>query len=120
MGKKTWIAILAAPAATCMLLLAAPAQAQAGVNASVYVQIAPPAPRYEVAPAPRRGQSWVPGHWEWRPRRQQYVWIPGNFITVRPGYRYAQPKWVREGNRWGYHSGGWEREARRSRRRGRP
>ena len=32
--------------------------------ASITVQIAPPAPRYEVAPAPRRGMVWTHGQWE--------------------------------------------------------
>jgi len=28
---------------------------------------------------------------------------------ARPGYYYAQPQWVRQGDRWGYHAGGWTR-----------
>lgn len=105
MGRKLWSGAAAAVFAAGAALLAAPAQA--AVNASVYVQVAPPAPQYEVVPAPRRGHAWVPGHWEWR--RHRYVWIPGHFVAARPGYYYAQPQWVQYGHRWGYHPGGWTR-----------
>lgn len=104
-SKRTWIASAAAAMAAAAALLSLPAQAR--VDASVYVQVAPPAPRYEVVPAPRHGHDWVPGHWEWR--RHAYVWVPGVFVTARPGYYYAQPQWVQYGNRWGYHGGGWHR-----------
>jgi WXXGXW repeat (2 copies) len=79
----------------------------ASAATSIYVQVAPPAPRYEVVPAPRRGQVWVPGHWEWNQRR--YAWVGGYFVQARPGYHYAQPHWVQHGNRWGYERGGWAR-----------
>jgi WXXGXW repeat (2 copies) len=103
MGTRNWITGTAAAIAASAALFAAPAQAQ--VNASIYVQVAPPAPRYEMVPAPRHGHAWVPGHWEWR--RNQYVWLPGQFVVARTGYYYAQPQWVQYGNRWGYHAGGW-------------
>ena len=31
--------------------------------AQLIVQVAPPPPRVEVVPAPRRGMVWSPGHW---------------------------------------------------------
>jgi hypothetical protein len=34
--------------------------------AQVTVRIAPPPPRQEAIPAPRRGMVWAPGHWEGR------------------------------------------------------
>jgi hypothetical protein len=105
MGKKNWITIGAAAAALgAAALLGTSAQA---ASASIYVQIAPPAPRVEVVPAPRRGHNWVPGHWEWRHRA--YAWVPGYFIAVRPGFTYAQPQWVQSGGRWAYRAGGWVR-----------
>jgi hypothetical protein len=103
MGKTTWIAAAGALLASAALL-SSPAHA---VNASVYVQIAPPGPQVEIVPAAPYGQSWVPGHWEWR--RHQYLWVPGYFVAARAGYYHAQPQWVQYGNRWGYHSGGWQR-----------
>ncbi|NML46690.1 BcpO-related WXXGXW repeat protein [Ramlibacter sp. G-1-2-2] len=104
-SKKTWIVTAAAALAAASALLAAPAQA-----AGVYVEIAPPAPRVEAVPQPRHGQSWVPGHWEWR--RHQYVWAPGYYVAMRPGYRYAEPHWVQVGGRWSYEPGRWERAER--------
>jgi hypothetical protein len=80
-----------------------PAQAQH----SIVVQVAPPPPRYEVAPAPRYGHVWVPGHWQWS--GNGHVWVGGHFVASRPGYRYAQPAWVRHGDRWAYNRGGWSR-----------
>ena len=107
MGQGIWIT--AAAIAASAALLGAPAQAQ--VNASVFVQVAPPVPYHEVVPAPRRNHAWVPGHWEWR--HHQYVWVPGHFLRARSGYHYAQPRWVQYGSRWGYHPGGWERSRHR-------
>jgi hypothetical protein len=104
MGTKNWTSAAFAAAACAAALVGTPAQAS---DASIYVQIAPPAPRYEVVPVARHGQAWVPGHWEWRHR--QYVWVPGYLVAARPGYYYAQPQWVRQGDRWGYHAGGWTR-----------
>ena len=103
-GTRNWMLAGSAALVVAATLVSAPAQA---ASASVYVQIAPPAPRVEVVPVARHGQTWVPGHWEWRHR--QYAWVPGYFVTVRPGYYYAQPQWVQYGNRWGYQAGGWSR-----------
>jgi hypothetical protein len=104
MGSRNWIKTGAAMLAASAALLGTSAQA---ASASVYVQIAPPAPQVEVVPAPRHGHTWVPGHWEWRHRA--YAWVPGYFVAVRPGYYYAEPQWVQVGGRWGYHGGGWVR-----------
>lgn len=69
---------------------------------------APPPPRYERVPAPRRGMVWSQGHWEWRGHR--HVWIPGSWMRVRPGYAYRQPAWEQRGDRWHYNRGGWDRD----------
>ena len=76
--------------------------------ASITVQIAPPAPRYEVVPAPSRGMVWSPGHWEWRQKR--HVWVPGVWMKARPGYVYAQPTWQERNGRWDWHGGEWRRD----------
>lgn len=68
---------------------------------------APPPPRYEVVPAPRHGQVWVPGHWERRGGRQ--VWLNGHWIAARPGYRYNPPVWVQHDGRWDMRPGHWRR-----------
>jgi hypothetical protein len=105
MASKTWLMALAAPAALSAALLGAPAHA--ATYASVSVNIAPPAPQVEVVPAPRRGQAWVPGHWQGRPRLNQYVWVPGRFVQVRAGYAYVAPRWVQVGGGWQFREGGW-------------
>ena len=72
MGKSKWIAAAALAAGAVMLSTAAQA-----VTASVYVNVAPPAPRYEVAGPARHGYVWVPGHWDRRPRG--WVWVAGHW-----------------------------------------
>ena len=51
-----------------------------------YVTIDPPARRmekYEMRP----GHVWVPGAWQWR--NGKHEWVPGHHIAERKGYRYA-------------------------------
>jgi hypothetical protein len=62
--KKTLIAALFASSVTAFALPAA---------AEIYVNIAPPAPRYEVVPAPRHGYVWAPGYWDWRGNRHLFL-----------------------------------------------
>ncbi len=86
----------------------------ASAATSISVQIGPPpAPYYEAAPAPRRGQVWLPGHLEWR--GNGHTWIACQFVRARPGYHYAQPAYVQHGNRWNYQPGYWARGERNSR-----
>jgi hypothetical protein len=100
MGKT--IAILGGVAAVAAsALLALPAQA----STSLYVQVAPPAARYEAAPGYRQGHEWVAGHWQWQ--GNGHAWAPGYWVVARPGYSYRQPQWVSYDNRWGYQPGGW-------------
>jgi hypothetical protein len=75
--------------------------------AQVTVRIAPPPPREEAAPAPRRGMVWAPGHWEWRNRR--HVWVGGHWIRERRGYAYNSPRWVERNGRWVMEQGRWTR-----------
>ncbi|WP_295850069.1 YXWGXW repeat-containing protein [uncultured Xylophilus sp.] len=97
-------ALFAASATVLSLaaLTAVPAQAQ------IYVQAAPPPPRVEVVPPPRRGMVWSPGHWEWRNNR--HVWVKGVWLRERPGYRYREAQWVDRGGRWEMRRGGWDRD----------
>lgn len=75
--------------------------------AQVYVEVAPPPPRVEHVPPPRRGHVWVAGHWEWRPHG--YRWVPGLWMAERPGYRYHGPEWIARDGRWYMERGRWER-----------
>ena len=96
--KKTLIAALLASSIGAVALPAA---------AEIYVNIAPPAPRYEVVPAPRAGYVWAPGYWDWRGHR--HVWVRGHWERERRGYRFNEPHWVQDNNRWRLDRGGWAR-----------
>lgn len=107
------------------LFAAAFAAGLMGVGAAAHAQvatitIAPPAPRYEVVPAPVSGRVWAPGHWEWR--HGQYVWDEGHWVVAREGYDYRAPRWVqRADGSWVMVGNSWEHrrwdEARREDRR---
>lgn len=79
--------------------------AHAGTHISIGIGVAPPPPRLEVIPAPRRGFVWVPGHWRWTHGR--YVWRRGHWLARRVGYRYVRPHWNRVGGVWRFHVGYW-------------
>ena len=71
----------------------------------VIITVAPPAPRHEVIPAPRRGYVWAPGHWEWR--QQRHVWVAGQWMHARRGYAYESPRWLQHNGRWQMEQGRW-------------
>ena len=82
--RKTILALLLASSATALSLPAA---------AEIYVNIAPPAPRYEVVPAPRVGYVWVPGFWDWRGNRHVWPRATGSAsATACTGIRTAGPR----------------------------
>lgn len=102
--RKTLLVALVAAGSVGAVVVPAPAAASAGV----YVQIAPPAPRYEVIPAPRHGYVWVPGYWDWR--GHHHVWVRGVWVRERVGYRYRPHQWVEHDGRWAFNRGGWDRD----------
>ena len=99
-GKITAAALLAAASAG----FSADALA---VPVGVDIRIGPPPPRVEVVPAPRRGYVWVPGYWGWRGNR--HYWVGGTWVRERPGYVYAHPGGVQEGDHWRFNRGAWNR-----------
>ena len=76
-------------------------------SAEIIVRVAPPQPRVEVAPQPRRGHVWVAGHWEWKNRKHQ--WVQGPWVRERRGHRYEQPQWVERDGGWAMQRGAWRR-----------
>lgn len=76
-------------------------------NAVLVIRTAPPPPRAEAVPEPRRGYVWVGGHWEWK--NQHHHWIKGSWLRERPGYRYNPPTWVEHEGRWRMDRGNWRR-----------
>ncbi|MEO7108398.1 MAG: YXWGXW repeat-containing protein [Rhodoferax sp.] len=79
----------------------------ANADVGVYFNTAPPAPRYEVVPAPRRGYVWVSGFWDLRGHR--HVWHAGHWERARRGYHMEQPTWTQNGDRWELRRGHWNR-----------
>ena len=75
--------------------------------ADVFVRVAPPAPRVEVVPEPRRGYVWVPGYWDYRGHR--HVWVAGTWVRERRGYAYVGPRWVEHNGGWRMERGRWNR-----------
>jgi len=80
----------------------------AAAAASIYVDIAPPAPRYEAVPAPRPGYVWIPGFWDWRGHR--HVRTKGHWEHERAGYAWVPNRWEQRDGRWTLEHGRWERE----------
>jgi WXXGXW repeat (2 copies) len=101
MIKKLLIATLVASSFAAVPLLAT-AQPRA-----VVINVAPPAPRQEAVPAPRRGYVWVPGYYELHGRR--HVWAQGHWIKARTGYAYTAPRWVESNGNWRMEQGRWAR-----------
>lgn len=79
----------------------------ANAQVGVYFNVAPPEPRYEVVPAPRRGYVWSSGYWNARGKR--HVWQAGHWERERRGYVLAQPTWTQHDNRWELNRGRWNR-----------
>lgn len=100
--------ILAASAATLLGLGAFTVPTLAQAQPIINVQVAPPPPRFERVPPPRRGYAWAPGHWEWRGGR--HVWVRGEYLRARPGYAYRAPEWREREGRWEMRRGGWDRD----------
>ena len=69
------------------------------------IRVAPPPPRYEREPRARRGYVWVPGYWNWRGNRHE--WVRGSWMRERPGYVYAQPSWRQRDGQWYFDQGRW-------------
>jgi len=81
--------------------------AAARTQISVGINVAPPAPRYEVVPPPRVGYAWAPGYWRWDPYAHRHVWVVGRWMPARHGYVYRQPRWEHYRGGWRFHDGYW-------------
>ena len=96
--------ILLAAVALSTAIVSLPSTARTFVE----IQVAPPAPRVEVVPAPRVGYVWAPGYWRWNGHR--HVWIRGSWLRERRGWHWEPDAWVRGPNgRWHLVRGRWVR-----------
>jgi hypothetical protein len=102
MWKHKWI--LGALVASSIGIVPATASAAFGV----YVDVAPPAPRHELVPAPRRGFVWAPGYWDRRHGR--FVWVGGHLEREHRGLYWHPNRWEQRDGRWVLERGGWHRE----------
>jgi hypothetical protein len=101
MIKKLLIATLVASSFAAVPLVATAQQR------AIVINVAPPAPRQEAVPAPRRGYEWAPGYYELRGR--SHVWVKGHWLKARTGYTYSGPRWVQAGGNWRMEPGRWTR-----------
>ena len=108
MMKRTLFTALAAAAVSTSALVApammTPAAAQ-GIN--IQIGTPPPAPIYEVVPAPRAGYVWAPGYHRYDNGR--YVWTSGRWMAERPGYRWIGDRWEHGPNGYYHVAGRWDR-----------
>jgi WXXGXW repeat (2 copies) len=90
--------------------VAIPQPGVAESSGDVYLDYAPPPPRYEAVPPPRSGYVWSPGYWGWDGYRRTHVWVNGHWEPARAGYAYSAPAWRERSGRWYYQGPNWERE----------
>ena len=112
MNRTLFTALAAAALSTSALIAPAmvtPAAAQ-GIN--IQIGTPPPAPVYEVVPAPRVGYVWAPGHYRYVDNR--YVWTTGRWMAERPGYRWTPDRWERGPHGWYRVEGRWDHADRRA------
>lgn len=74
------------------------------------IRVAPPAPRREVVRvAPYRGAVWIPGHHDWRPRRNGYVWVSGRWASApRAGVVWVPERWAFYNGEYVFYKGYWQ------------
>jgi hypothetical protein len=67
----------------------------------------PPPFRHEVRPpCPIPGHVWVPGYWDWRGSRHE--WMPGRWTPPpRHGAAWVEPRWHRDQRGWQFTPGRW-------------
>jgi YXWGXW repeat-containing protein len=103
MKRKLLFAALAVSSIGFIPVVSVPAFAD-----TVYIDVAPPAPRHEVVPAHRRGYVWQPGYWDWRGHR--HVWVKGYWVKERHGMYWHPNRWEQRDGRWYLERGRWDRE----------
>jgi len=69
---------------------------------------APPAPKDEPRPMPRRGMTWISGEWEWHSESGgNWKWRAGRFERRQPGKMWSDGRWEERGGRWERIRGEW-------------
>jgi hypothetical protein len=99
--RNTLLAMMCAGSLVC---ISAPV---AAAPTGIYLSVAPPEPRHEVVPQPRRGYVWSGGYWNVRGNR--HVWQAGHWERNRNGYYRTEPTWTQRDDRWELNRGRWNR-----------
>lgn len=86
--------------------LGAIASGSLSARAIVDIDVAPPAPREEVVPAPRVGFVWAPGYWNWDGNK--HVWAAGHWEKDRPGHHWVADSWGQRDGHWHHEAGHWD------------
>jgi hypothetical protein len=107
MIKKIAFTTLAAVALSLPALTVPAVMTPAAAQLNISIGTPPPAPVYEVTPAPRAGYVWAPGFWRWEGGR--HVWAKGHWMPERRGYAWVPDRWEHEGNGWRHQEGHWNR-----------
>ena len=76
---------------------------------AVDIDVAPPAPQYEVIPPSREGYVWSPGYWRWDDEHHRHAWVGGEYIHGRHGEHWVPHHWSERNGRWHLDDGHWER-----------
>ena len=87
-----------------LMTFAVPAYAEVNIS----INIAPPAPQYEVMPVIAPGYVWAPGYWAWH--GDHHVWVRGRSIVQRTGYRWEPDRWEQHDRAYRRHPGYWQRD----------
>lgn len=66
----------------------------------------PPPNQTESTPAPKLGQVWDAGHWEWN--GHAYWWRRGAWRDSRPSQHWVAYRWEQVGDQWHLVAGHWE------------
>ena len=88
--------------------IATPLPGIAATYREVIIERAPPAPRVERVPAPRRGYVWSPGYWNWQGNRHH--WVVGSWVRARPGQNYHAKQWVERDGHWVLQGNRWDKD----------
>lgn len=92
--------------ATILLSAGAMLAPLSGFAAESFPTEAPPPNQAENTPAPKLGQVWDAGHWEWNGKA--YWWRRGAWRDQRAGQHWVQDRWEQVGEQWHHIPGHWE------------
>ena len=109
MLKTTLFTTLAAAAISLPALTVPALVTPAAAQVNISIGTPPPAPIYEVVPAPRAGYVWAPGFWRWG--GGHHVWAKGHWMAERRGYSWVPDRWEHTNGSWHHAEGHWNRMA---------